>query len=437
MLNAVVMNVTICFAASLLKMRCNALHAMITIVLTAVWVNNYHPSLLKPNIQSAIIAISVNKRVITMKKVISIVLTLALTLSLCACGSFTIGPIIFDFDRLGSHSISSDDGAVEAPEDMPEDFTDEMPATEIGAPSELGNGIPVGDGTVYIHHMTYGYFSPYGYPQFIAEELGEVNYPYLFMFFTYENYNSDYVNIDYVLLGDMKYDIIEPKIPEHFAHNIDRYFGFDYGYINNSMYGSNMVTLITCVSLDDPGLTYLSAGATPVICINGYEADTQISPSSAAVMEEILLGYDSLGTSYESACAGAAFLWSIDKSFILLNEIRGIVEEHGDTGHIPSEHAETPVVLQNMFHGAYITSPAISPYFSIYDGSGAIPFEYNMAYEMYPELVDMSHEYISMLHTIADLWTGSGNYEEILEYINIATSWYYEMMAVSCLDPIE
>ncbi len=359
-----------------------------------------------------------------MKKLITLLLVVFMVFSLCACGSVDIGPLTFHFGgSTTGGSASADSGwsggaiveapAVEAP-------AAEAPAEEI-PPMEVGEyDIDFGDFTVDFHGGIIGEFSGRGIPANLSNEGYS---PYLIVTFTYTDTTGtgNGVFIDGVLVGDVYYPMVDPYYnSDHFVNNIDRYFGYEYTYEYAELDGSSQVRAFACFALDEMGMVMLDAGEPCYIGFNGNLIESNFSYHHAEMIDEILVYDEELGYTYESSHAGATFLWAVDFSYYLLQQIEMNVEEAGDSGYMEDTRALD--YLSMLFFKGASMSPAVTPNFygDFQTDFGPMPFYIEMASEMYPDAVDCALEYADFCMMISDIARSPGNYDEVMEYIHYA-----------------
>ncbi|MBQ8831519.1 MAG: hypothetical protein IJ017_07970 [Oscillospiraceae bacterium] len=366
-----------------------------------------------------------------MKKIISIALALLLLFSLCACGSVDIGPLTFHFGgNTDTGSASADSGwsgsnATDAP-------AVEAPAEEI-PPIEAGEAdIDFGDFTVDFHGGIIGEFSDRG----VTASLTNEGYsPYLIVTFTYTDYSGrGDMYIDHILVGENLYPILDPNDnPDHFVNNIDRYFGYDYAFESAALDRNGQVKAFACFRLDEMAMVMLEAGEPCYIGFNGNLIESNFTRNHAEMIDEILIFEEEYGYPYDISHACATFLWSLDFSHYLIEQIRINTEEHGESGIW--ENYAAPELLMNIYNTENSMSPAVTPNFNgeFQTGFGPMPFYLEMASEKYPEIVEMAHEYTELCIVIADAAMYEGNYDVIIELSGHANE-LYQIIAWSLAD---
>lgn len=350
-----------------------------------------------------------------MKKILSIFLVIMLVFSLCACGSVTVGPLTFNFGGVPTEAPAYDwDGsssvAVEAPA-----------AETVEPPAEIGEyDIDFGDFTVNFHGGIVGEFSDRG----ITTSLSNEGYsPYLIVTFTYTDTTGSGKGmfIDGVLIGDVFYSMEDPyRNPDHFVNNIDRYFGYEYAFEYAELDSGNQVRAFACFRIDDMAMVMLDAGEPCYIGFNGNLIESNFTLHHAEMIDEILIYDEELGYSYEASHAGATFLWAVDFSHYLIQQIEMSVEEAGDTGYM--EDPRTLDYLSMLFYSGASMSPAVTPNFNgdFHTDFGPMPFFIEEVYAKYPDAVDCAIEYFDFCMMISDVARSPGNYDELMEYIHIS-----------------
>ena len=371
-----------------------------------------------------------------MKKLISAFLIIALTLTLCACGTVTIGPLDFHFDRsAGEHGISA--GSNDIPADIA--VADDAMEPAVEAPAMAGDTYEMSVGSVSIHQIVYGSFSDRGIPADLSTEGAS---PYLIVSFSY---SSDYVSetyIDYLDIGGNIYPVAYPGfdgIPtDHFVNNIERYFGYDYAFGAVPLENGS-AKAIACFAITEESMAMLEAGASPVISFNGELFESPYYANRLWTIDGILIGEQDFGYTYEGAHSGATLLWALDFTHNIINTMRMRLEERGDTGILEDEFDEIcTMYLYDTFYGGIGYCPATTPDFNgqFEYGFAELPLIIEHAAEIYPDIAEMCYEYADICYKIADLWWNSGNFNELMELTYYADELYYVMMDMAGLSPL-
>ena len=357
-----------------------------------------------------------------MKKILSAFLAVLLVFSLCSCGSVDIGPLTFNFGRVGTNSGFNSSNVSSAPSQI---VATDAPAAEI-APFEPAEEA-YADFDMEFHSMFYGNFAENGAPEYMSN-IGSS--PYLLVSFTFKDIYDIYgmVYVDCLEIDGEFYPMVDPYANEkHFVNNIDRYFGYEYTYDGAEVtYGE--AKAFACFPLDDKAFAMIEAGMECYIYVCSVQVP--IMPEYIENLDEILFGEMYYGYSYEGAHAAATLLWSLDFSHHLLDGILCKTQEYGDTG-VFDDYSE-PEHLNMIYRTGTHFSPSVTPILEtgFCFGHASIPFEFEMAAEKYPEIVEIAFEYVDLCSIIADLSYSTGNYQEVIDMINYAHELYFLMGSI-------
>ncbi len=356
-----------------------------------------------------------------MKKFIAILLTLALTLSLCACGSVDIGPLTFNFgdrNNAGEAPYWEDStGAIIAP-----------PAEEIAPIIEseyVFEEFAVNPIGVYM-----GDFTPRGY-----NATSGTDNPALYLFFAFEyteyygEYGADMINyVPEVIIQDTTYYALDLTThDDHFISNIDRYFCYEYATPHRALSAGESAQMIVCFEIPEEARAAIYAGERLEFCVQG--TFIQYNNYLDIYFLEEILNEAPLGR--EAALSSAQLMWSLDMAYYLINYIRLSTEVYGDTGVFDPFPAE---IILGYYSRGTAFSPAVMPdlngefLLEMYGMQGMVP---EIALEMYGgEVWDIFFEYRDVCLTIAEMSMGSGNTDELMAMCDHATELYYMLLAL-------
>ena len=380
-----------------------------------------------------------------MKKLISSLIVICLCLSLCACGTITIGPLDFNFDRSdrGSFSDSSseityenataaDAPAADAPaeEIAPMDEIPVVPIEPEGMYSEYGSF------SFVMYDVYLGYFSPKGYNRDFATE---PTTPYIIVVFDYEELTdfddpyrtySEFITID----GAGSFAPVNPNDYDyHFVNSIDRYFGIKNSFEHETLEPGESELMFACYPITEEAAAMVEAGAP--IHIRVGESDIE-HPFAVPIhlIDEILVVYNNFGYDYETAHAGATLLWSIDFAHDVLNGQFDWCENQGDTGNCGSDLDLVP----ELYFGGACASPATVPNLDgeFFLNVGAPSFAPELAEIMYPDLAGIMYEYMEVCHWFCDTAAQPGNLDEARDAINMLNELYYVMCEIAGFEPM-
>ena len=374
-----------------------------------------------------------------MKKIVSILLVFAICFSLCACGTVTIGPFDFHFDRnsssgffdVSSDSATAEDAAVEiAPVEEPEP----MPLEPEGMYDEYGSF------SFVMYDVYLGYFSERGYNRDFANE---PTTPYIIVVFDYEelaSYSdsyrtySEYITID----GAGSFAPVDPNSnTNHFVNNIDRYFGFHNSYEHETLEPGTADIMFGCYPITEEAAAMVEAGAPVYIRVGESDIEHQgVVP--IYLIDEILSVYNNFGYDYETAHATVTFRWSIDFAYYFVNRMLEYCEERGDTGNSDELFNAVNILTELYFRGG-CASPAVTPNFDgefhLHIGAPSFDPELVSKSDMY-ENYDLILEYMNVCAAFCEAVGGSGNLDEAREYRNILYELYYVLCDTAGMIPI-
>ena len=366
-----------------------------------------------------------------MKRFITIFITIILSLSLCACGSVTIGPLTFNFsDRVQSgNSFDAPAASVEVP--AADAYEEIAPMEEPEAMYE-----DYGNFTFTLRSVTCGYFSERGYNRDLSTEPLA---PYIFVVFDYEEHTpyteshrtySEYVEISGV--GAFP-QVIPSENPNHFVNNIARYFGFNSSVEHETLEPGTADLMFACYRISDEAYDRIIAGEEYFIRV-GESSIPHRGIAEMCLIDELLTSYDMEGYYYEASHAAATFLWSLDFAQYTAKFLSERAEEYGDPWIFGADIDHLP----NLYFGGASASPAVAPNLDgeFYLHVGAPEFEPKLVLEVYPELDGIMWDYMDICNQMCN-YAIEGNLDGIYECRDILREFYYVMCDMVYMQPLD
>ncbi len=368
-----------------------------------------------------------------MKKLISTLLVFIFIFTLCSCGTVTIGPLDFHFDKSdrGSFSDSSSEITYENATAADAPAMEFAPAEESEYTFEDFSVNPIG---IYM-----GDFTSRGYSAMSSSDNPAL---YLFFAFEYTEYYGDYIEdehlyVTHVVIDGISYPALDLNSHEnHFIRNIDRYFCYNYASPHRALSAGESSQMIVCFEIPEEARKAIYAGADIEFCVHG--TNIQYNNFLDITFLEEILNEAPVEGGREAALSSAQLLWSLDMSYYLINYLRLSTEVYGDTGVFDTYPAE---IIFGYYSRGTAFSPAVMPdldgefLLEMYGMQGMVP---EIALEMYGgDVMDTFFEYRDICLTIADMSMGTGNADALLEMCDYAAELYQMLMALLGMTPYE